>query len=189
MAVATTKIRSETDLPEHNLEAALDSLVELYDEAYNRNRESARAKKNNDLTEAALDLGFQYLSCGAYRDVFVYADDRFGRDPLQEVVKIQREPHGKDNETEWVAWTTAPDSTRELLCPAIDASDSYRWVRFKRAEVPTSIDKRHRLKDEYRERIRETSLDISDLHKDNIGMIEHRVVALDYGFGVSEYLS
>lgn len=122
---------------------------------------------SSEQKQAANEHGLEFLSKGLERFVFSTGKNTVIKIVKNESLKIV-------NKNEAVAYFRIEDPT--LLCPVINHGPEYKWIEMKRCEpAPERID-------EYWKKLEESSLDICDIHRDNIGVLSEQdaLVCYDY---------
>lgn len=114
----------------------------------------------------------EFLGRGRSREVYA--------SPIDEniVIKIAYNPQGiMDNADEWTLWCLSKDrELRNWLCPIIGVFGDGRVLYMKKVE--------HTSKDELR-RFEEVPAIIEDVHTDNWGILDGRLVCFDYAVNSS----
>lgn len=122
--------------------------------------------------------GMHLVGVGAYRAVF-------GFECGQHVLKV--EPQSSEHTAFEVGfWRNASDEIKEMLCPVLTSKIDldHAWSIHPRCEPLSKATIRGVILREIahpNRALEALALEIGDLHVDNIGFLEDRLVALDYG--------
>ena len=130
-------------------------------------------------TSVITNRGFEEIGTDtdASRTVFRRGDivvkfDHIGLDPWK-------------NENEAVNWEERlPRDALDLFAPIVDRADDYGWVAMQYADTDNVPDEGYRQL--LRELIVDHNLDMTDPHPDNVGVLDGRVVLIDYNFRPKE---
>jgi len=103
---------------------------------------------------------------------------RIGFDMAGTVRKVARPGCEHHNLAEWQSYATAPADAKALLCPPIMCAADGAWIIVRKADM------RRPDHDEYRalRRVLE-GYGVTDLHEGNVGYVDGKLVATDYGQG------
>jgi len=121
--------------------------------------------------------GFEYVASGLSRTVF--SKDKY-------VIKVESNyslKRYKQNENEWKNYKKIPKHLKKYFVKPLKRDRRYRWIIQEKAscrelDIDKRVDISHQLKDIFDK----NKLVVTDVHEDNVGMIQNKPVMLDYGF-------
>jgi len=95
------------------------------------------------------------------------------------IVKHAKQGCEKHNLAEWQSYATAPAPAKALLCPPVMMPADGAWIMFRKAERVGDPD-RH----DFAALVRTLErYGVRDLHEGNVGYVDGKLVATDYGQG------
>ncbi len=127
-------------------------------------------------------VGANFIGRGNFREAYAFRQK--GQDCVVKVSNSMQ--HRKHNQIEEETWKGAPSKFRPLLTPVTDADPAGQWLVMPRAKVnELDMMERSAIGVGIEAAMGMEGWECPDLHTGNVGKLDGKPVAIDYGFGLS----